>query len=118
MSSVSMALNGLGKSIEGQSSNPGVLNRYLSSHGGYSGNLFIWSAVAKFGLKYAGQTTDKNALHNAVKQGKVVILNVRGGGHWVLAVASTGSGFTVNDPGFSVGSYTNAQVVRGGIYNL
>jgi SH3-like domain-containing protein len=117
MSSVSMALAGLGRSIDGAGSNPGVLNRYLSSHGGYQGDLFIWGSVSRFGLGYIGQFRDKNQLATYFRQGKVVILNVRNGGHWVLCTGVTGSGFTVNDPGFNVGSYSFGEVVLGGVFN-
>jgi len=118
MSSVSMALNGLGRSIDGQASNPGVLNRYLSTHGGYSGNLFIWGSVAKFGFGYIGQFRDKNQIRSYLQQGKVVILNVRNGGHWVLATGISGTSFTVNDPGFNVGIYSEGEVVLAGVYNV
>jgi len=47
MSSVAMALTD-----RGQSYNPGTLNAHLSSNGGYSGALFIWGSVSKFGLTY------------------------------------------------------------------
>ena len=118
MSSVSMALNGLGKKVNGKSPNPGALNSYLKSHGGYQGNLFIWGSVAKFGLKYQGQTTSQTAIKNAICANKVVILNVNNGGHWVLATGVSGSSYTVNDPGYSRSSYTQGQVVRAGIFSL
>jgi len=118
MSSVSMALNGLGRAVDGQAANPGVLNRFLSRNGGYQGNLFIWGSVSRFGFGYVGQTRDKNQIRNYVQQGKIVILNVRNGGHWVLATGLTGNGFVVNDSGFNVGSYTNGEVVLAGVYNV
>ena len=53
---------------------------------------------------------------NDYNQGKIVILNVHNGGHWVLATGHSGSSFTVNDPGYNTGSYTYSQIVRAGIY--
>lgn len=42
MSSVSMAMAGLGKQIDGHSVTPAVLNSFLKAHGGYSGNSYMW----------------------------------------------------------------------------
>ena len=117
MSSVSMALNGLGKTINGQSPNPGSLNAYLSSTGGYAGNLFIWGSVARFGLKYEGQITSQTDIKNAICANKVVVLNVNRGGHWVLATGVSGSSYTVNDPGFDRTEYPQGEVVKAGIYS-
>jgi hypothetical protein len=44
-------------------------------------------------------------------------LNVHNGGHWVLATGHSGSTYSVNDPGFNTGSYTEGQVVRAGIFH-
>jgi hypothetical protein len=118
MSSVAMALNGLGRSIDGHTSTPGVLNKYLSTHHGYQGNLFLWGSVSKFGFGYVGQFRDKNQLRNYFKQGKVLILNVRNGGHWVLCTGLGNGYFSVNDPGFNVAKYTDAQVVLAGVYKV
>ena len=82
MSSVSMALKGRGKTVNGQSSNPRVLNNYLRANSGYYGNLFIWGAVAKFGFSYVGIITDINQIKSYICQNKVVILNVKNGNHW------------------------------------
>jgi hypothetical protein len=117
MSSVSMALNGLGKSVNGQSSNPGVLNAFLRSNGGYvSGNLFVWGAVSRFGLSYQGQPSNQAEIKAAICANKVVILNVMGGGHWVLATGYDGNTFYVNDSGFNRSSYSGGEVVRAGIF--
>ena len=53
---------------------------------------------------------------NHFHAGKVVILNVHNGGHWVLTTGISGNTFHVNDPGYNVGSYSASQVVRAGIY--
>ena len=55
MSSVAMVLNDCRKTINGGEANPGTLNSWLKTNGGYaSGNLFVWGSVAKFGLSYVG----------------------------------------------------------------
>ena len=52
--------------------------------------------------------------------GRVVILNVHNGGHWVLAYSYSGDSIYVNDPGYSTTSYTLSQIVDGqnGIYSV
>eukprot|EP00817_Percolomonadidae_sp_ATCC50343_P001757 CAMPEP_0117425840 /NCGR_PEP_ID=MMETSP0758-20121206/6062_1 /TAXON_ID=63605 /ORGANISM="Percolomonas cosmopolitus, Strain AE-1 (ATCC 50343)" /LENGTH=284 /DNA_ID=CAMNT_0005210627 /DNA_START=210 /DNA_END=1065 /DNA_ORIENTATION=- len=118
MSSVSMGLNGHNRKINGQASNPATLNSYLSSHGGYSGNLFIWGSVSKFGFSFAGKYSATSARAYVCSKSHVVILNVRNGGHWVLATGLTSTGFTVNDPAGYTSHYTNGQVVTTGVYKV
>jgi len=113
-----MALAGTGKTVDGQASTPKSLNHYLSTHGGYSGNLFIWGSVGKFGFHYAGQTRDHNKMKSDIAAGKIVILNVNHGGHWVLAHGVSANNFLVNDPGFSRTSYASSEVVLAGVYTL
>ena len=55
-------------------------------------------------------------MKNYISQGYGVILNVKNGGHWVLANGHNAAGFTVNDPGATKTSYTNAEVVGAGVY--
>jgi hypothetical protein len=52
-------------------------------------------------------------LQSAINSGHGIVVNVRNGGHWVLVTGHAGgSTYTVNDPGFSVGSYTYGEMVR------
>jgi len=44
-------------------------------------------------------------------------LNVRGGAHWVLMTGHSGNTLHVNDPGFSVTSYSLNDVVAAGVYH-
>jgi len=113
MTSVCSALNGRGKS----SMNPGQLNTWLKSNGGYYGNLFVWGSVSKFGFSYLGQSESKTQIVNWLCQGKVVIGNVRNGGHWVLLKAYNNGVFEVNDSGYSVSSYTSSEVVRAAAFS-
>ena len=51
MSSVSMVLNDCHKTVDGAAATPGTLTSWLRTNGGYvSGDLFVWGAVAKFGM--------------------------------------------------------------------
>jgi hypothetical protein len=119
MSSVSMALAGLGKSLYGQSPNPGTFNAFLNSYGGYYGDEFEWGSVARFGLYYQGQTTDKATINRNICANNVVILNVMNGAHWVLATGVAPDGtYYVNDPGFYRSTYASWEVVRAGIFSL
>ena len=118
MSSVASGLAGAGKKINGNTPTPKNLNAFLKSNGGYSGNLFIWGAVERFGVKYEGQPSSKDAVRSAICANKIVILNVNNGGHWVLATAFNGDTFTVNDSGYSRTTYNAGDFRVAGIYRL
>ena len=117
MSSVSMGLSAHGKTIGGGAINPGTLNSWLKSNGGYQGNLLIWGAANKFGISYQGQFKDvSNYAKN--QNSYITILNVHNGGHWVLATGYSNGVYTVNDPGYQTTSYKTSEVVLGGVYKL
>lgn len=106
MSSVSMALAGMGKGY-----NPSSLNTWLKGHGGYvSGDLFVWGSVKPLGLSYIGKVSNAN-IASSLSANHIVILNVHGGHHWVLATSMSGSTIHVNDPGFNTASYTLSEIV-------
>lgn len=97
--------------------NPGTLNTWLKSNGGYQGNLFVWGSVGKFGMNFKGFCNDKASMRNWINQGCDVMLNVNNGGHWVLAVGHDSSKFYVQDPGYStVTSYPDSNVGTSGVY--
>ena len=115
MSSVSMALSGIGKAY-----NPSTLNTWLKGHGGYvSGDLFVWGSVSSLGLSYQGKVANSN-IASSLSAGHIVILNVHNGGHWVLATSMSGSTIYVNDPGYSTTSYTLSEIVanNSGLYRV
>ena len=118
MCSVASALTGLGKVVNSQTPTPGVLNEMLRGNNGYQGNLYVWTAVERYGIKYIGQFNQASVLKQALCDKKVVILLVNNGGHWVLATGYEGDTFYVNDSGYNRGSYSANEVVLGGIYNL
>lgn len=112
MSSVAMALATKKEDINGARANPGSLNDWLTSHGGYAdGDLIVWGSVSKLGGMHTTTITSSmssSELTGHIKSCNPVIANVRGGSHWVLVNGyDTGSGstFAVNDPGFSTDSY-------------
>ena len=85
--------------ISGQ--NPGTLNKWLTEHHGYAnGDLFIWTSVSPFGLSFKGFVNNHEEMRSLFHSGHIVILNVRHGAHWVLAVGVDGTNFEVHDPGF------------------
>ena len=118
MSSVAAGLAGFGKTINGQTPNPQNLNTFLKANGGFSGNMFVWGAVERFGVRFEGWNRDRTAMKNAICANKIVILNVNNGGHWVLATGANDSGFTVNDTGYDRSTYSNDAVVDSGIYRV
>ena len=76
----------------------------------------MWGSVAQLGMHYQGKISNHATMRSDLNSGKVVILNVHNGGHWVLATSSMSGGFHVNDPGYNTGSYTDGQVVQAAIY--
>ena len=115
MSSVAMALSGIGKNY-----NPSTLNTWLKGHGGYvSGDLFVWASVNSLGLTYVGKVAN-SGIQAALNANEIVILNVHNGGHWVLATSMSGSTIQVNDPGYSTTSYTLSEIVanNSGLYRV
>ena len=115
MSSAAMALTGTGHTY-----NPKTLNQWLKSNGGYvSGDLFVWASINKLGLTFGGFISNADIKKN-IDAGKVVIINVHNGGHWVLAYAYNGDNIIVNDPGYSTTSYPLSGIVNGntGIYTV
>ena len=118
MTSVSSALASLGKTINGQTSTPATLNAWLKSNGGYSGNLFSWGSVSRLGLTYESKYSDQNTIRNAICANKVVILNVKYGGHWVLATGYSDSTYYVMDPGYTKSSYPAAEVTQAAVFRF
>jgi hypothetical protein len=115
MSSVAMALGGIGKAY-----NPKSLNIWLKGHNGYvSGDLFVWGSVSTLGLSYVGKVANSQ-IDASLKAGNIVILNVHNGAHWVLATSMSGSTISVHDPGYSTASYTLSEIVAGnsGLYRV
>ena len=95
---------------------PGTLNKWLTSHGGYvSSDVFVWGSVAPLGLSFVRFERSFSSMKDAFNSGHVVILNVHGGRHWVLATAVSGSTFSVHDPGFNTASYSSSDIVDSGI---
>ncbi|KAG2378481.1 hypothetical protein C9374_008120 [Naegleria lovaniensis] len=113
ITSMTMALDGRGLA----SFNPGQFLTWLKKNGGLSGNLFVWGSVRPFGLSYSGKVSSTSSIISSVCGGSVVLLNVRNGGHWVLATGYDGSSFTVNDPGYSRSTYSPSEVTQAAIYN-
>jgi hypothetical protein len=115
MSSVAMGLSGAGHNY-----NPGTLNSWLKSNGGYvSGDLLVWSAVSKIGLSFKGNywfdlgKVANSAIKSSLDAGHIVVCNVHNGAHWVLATGYSGNNIMVNDPGFSTTSYALSEIVDG-----
>ena len=115
MSSISMALAGIGKGY-----NPSSLNTWLKGHGGYvSGDLFVWGSVSSLGLSFVGKVGN-GEIQSSLNAGHVVVVNVHNGAHWVLVTGMSGSTLSVNDPGYSTTSYTLSEIVAGqtGVYRV
>jgi hypothetical protein len=98
--------------------NPGTLNTWLTQHNGFeSGDGFVWGATNPLGLVFENLTTDHNAMRVAFNAGKIVILHVHNGHHYVLTTGVDGDTFNVNDPLYDTASYTETQVVDAAIFH-
>ena len=118
MSSVASAMASLGKTVNGQTANPGNLNDWLTANGGYSGNMFVWGAMSRFGLKFLGWPESSNDIKNHICANRVVILNVNNERHWVLATGYTDNTYQVMDPGYNRNTYPTNEVSCAGVFSL
>jgi hypothetical protein len=146
MSSTAMAIGGKSISVGGLAANPGTLNSWLKTNGGYTnGNDLIESVVPKVNPKHISWPGD--AMHPTnnlpmstivqyLKQGRPVIANVDHGHHFVLVTGWEGSEASeqsvrgtdrfasvdtlyVNDPGFNRQTYSYSDDVVGWrLYNM
>jgi len=111
--------------------NPANINKYLKEHNGYTSDV----ADCKNCIKWASLNTVGVAVHmvydrmisaptfaelkTEIEACNGVLLNVRGGGHWVLATsAAEADKFLVKDPGFDSTSYPIAAVKKAVIYKF
>jgi ABC-type bacteriocin/lantibiotic exporter with double-glycine peptidase domain len=118
MCSVASGLAGLGRSINGQQANCGTFNQFLHDNGGYLGNLLVWAAANRLGVTFEGFLEKIDLIKDAVCKNKLVVLNVKNGGHWVLATGVDGNTFFVNDSGFNRNTYTASEVSLASVYRV
>ena len=118
MTSVASGLRSLDIKIGGVDSDPAVLNEYLIKNGGYEVNSLIWETVEPLGLVYLGKTSVPQQIREAIKQGKIVILKVNGGAHWVLTTGYSGEIYYVRDSGYVRETYGSGEVVLAAMYEL
>jgi hypothetical protein len=88
MSSVAMILNTFAIKVNGAATNPGNFNTWLNSNGGYvSGDLLVWGATNKLGLPFLNSYSGNGQAIPSFDKNQNVVLNVNGGGHFVICVA-------------------------------
>lgn len=106
---------------KGAGQNPGTLNTWLKSHGGYSGGCLInWASVNAFGVvTFIGhESATESEICDGLSKGHGLIANVHNGGHWVLLTGCRGGGvFDVNDPGYSTTTYKMSDIVDLAVYH-
>jgi len=115
MSCVAMAL-----STKGYDINPGTLNSWLDGHAGYeSGCDIVWAAVNSFKVMtfQAMENANYATICAGAAAGHAIIINVRGGTHWVLVTGCSGGNYLVNDPYFNVNSYSPSDVLIEAVYH-
>jgi len=119
ITSVAMAFKGLNKQINNQDVTPKNFNTFLRNNNGYSGNLYMWSSVSRFGFRYLGQPRDINQIKNHICSNNIVTLNVDRGGHWVLAIGVNNDGtIQILDPAPNRNTVRDNEVVLAGVYAL
>ena len=128
MSSTSMAIAGSNILIPPtpSNSNPGTMNTWLKSNGGYDGsNNFIEPVAEQISPSRIVWPSD--AMHKTndlpystiisyLQKGRIVIANVNEGHHFVLIVGYSvvdNDTFIVNDPGYTRDSYSYSKDVVG-----
>ena len=124
MSSVAMSLATYRERVDGKHTDPGSLNKWLVSHGGYvDTDLIVWNSVAKLGklaMKEDVHTLSRDDIRSAADRCEPVIANVREGTHWVLITGYDSHDkdtFYVNDPGFSSVSYAYSGMSNFVVYS-
>ncbi len=66
--------------------------------------MLVWNSINKLGLTFNGFISNANIKMN-LDSGNVVIVNVRDGGHWILATGYSGDNIKVHDPAYQITSY-------------
>jgi hypothetical protein len=118
ITSISMALNGNGKRINGNIPDPKNFNQFLMKNNGYQGNNFLWYSIGSLGVRYVGQLRDIASIRKAVCENKIVTMNVDKGAHWVLAIGVNSNGsFEILDPSRPRSSLPASEVLRAGVYD-
>jgi len=118
MSSVADALAAKGVKIGGSLITPGNFAPWLRANGGFSGDLYVWTAVSKLhSARYEGQRNlSASEIDSYISRGATLIANCNAGHHWIHAYARSGSNILVNDPGYARTSYPLSGIVRYAIY--
>ena len=89
---------------------PAVLNTYLRTHNGYTGNSIYWSAMNNYvdSWKYVDGGTLTGSDNNKIKtikklldEGYYLVISVKNNGHWVAATGYSGKEILMSDPGKS-----------------
>ena len=119
LTSVTSILAGEGILINNEVPTPPILNGWLKDNNGYVDNDdFVWDSVSPFGVEFLGFVTTPGDIIAALQVGKIPVLNVHAGRHYVLCLGTNGIGFNVMDPGYrDVDSYLFSDVVKAGIYS-
>ena len=93
LSSVAMALKGIGKTY-----NPLSLNTWLQDNYAYVyEDVLVWEKLTPLGLTYLGKYA-RSKIQQGLSSGYVVIVNVQKGLYWALATGIDGTRVYVNDP--------------------
>eukprot|EP01017_Pseudomicrothorax_dubius_P005129 TRINITY_DN11212_c0_g1_i1.p2 TRINITY_DN11212_c0_g1~~TRINITY_DN11212_c0_g1_i1.p2 ORF type:complete len:169 (-),score=36.74 TRINITY_DN11212_c0_g1_i1:89-595(-) len=118
VTSIAMALSTWGIGCGAANCDPAALNEWISSNGGFKGDVFVWFQLNKLGVKWESCTTDHSRILSLIQApNHAVVLKVKGGKHWVLAANVVNQDINVMDPlseskSFKVSDVSDACVLR------
>ena len=106
----------------GWGGNPGTLNSWLTSNGGYaSGCLIYWGAVDRLGFtSFANKQnpTYSTCCDSVDNKHRGLVANVNNGGHYVLVTSCAGNNvYNVNDPAGRRSTFSHGEVVSFAVYH-
>ena len=82
--------------------------------------LLVWASVNALGVQFQALETDISSatLAEGLSACHGIIANVHEGAHWVLLTSHVGGDvFTVNDPGYSMQTYSRSEMIRFAVYH-
>lgn len=108
LTSLCMALVGINRNF-----NPSTLNNWLKQHNCYvNGDQIIWGCVLPEILRFRGKLPNSK-VKQSLDGGDIVIITVHNGSHKCLAHGYSSSEILVNDPGYTVTSYSINSITDG-----
>ena len=117
--SAAMMLDEYGIKLDSKDPTPTELNKWLLENNGYGANNVVnLVATQPFGINVLGhwEATGDIKQHLDKTAGKLCVLNVNNGKHWVLTTGYYSGGFNIKDPADPLKTKLTDQEANGGGY--